>query len=50
MIAYKIQLRYVIRGKIPSETNSVRKKKLLGKKLIRKKLLSEKKFSDIFLD
>ena len=43
MIAYEIQMRYVIRDKIQSETNSV-KEKIQEKKILLKKKIFRKKF------
>ena len=55
MIAYKIQLWYVIKDKIQSETKLVQDKiqsetKFSQKNLSEKKFLLEKKFLDIFSD
>ena len=47
MSAYEIQLRYVIRDKIQSETNSARDKIqeiIFGQNFVRKKYFSEKRF------
>ena len=48
MIAYEIQLRYVIRDKIQSETNSVRDK--IGENIIAEKFCRKKNSQIFFLD